>query len=64
MKKPKRKYILEWIPMGMFPGFVMFNYGFLHKNLMEELANQEASGYISAYRDDVELINEFLVLPR
>lgn len=57
-RKEKDLKILEWIPMGHFPGYLMFNYRFKHKELMIELDNLQASNYIQAFSDDPERVDK------
>jgi hypothetical protein len=64
-KKKKDLKILEWIPMGCFPGYLMFNYRFKYKELMQELDNIEATEYIRAFSEDQHHIdNVWCVMSR
>jgi hypothetical protein len=57
MARKKSFKLLEWIPMGCFPGYLMFNYQFKFKELMVELENLEATEYIRAFQDEQKRID-------
>ncbi len=58
MKKAKRTCVLEWIPMGMFPGFLMLNYQFTHKELLKILEKKEdAETWYVAVEDEEHRVN-------